>query len=211
MLDIILIILGVLCLITGLMGCILPFLPGPPVAYLGLVLLHFTDKVQYTTTQLIVWLLIVLVVQVLDYFTPMLGSKYSGGSRWGNWGCIIGTLIGLLFLPWGVIFGPFLGAVIGELLGNKEFSQALRSGVGSLIGFLLGTFLKFVVCGYFCYQFIVGFIRSENSFCTDLNYKFLLLFGTKRGKTRPRQQRNDIPYSVLSALSANAQSEGDSG
>lgn len=133
MLDIILIILGVLCLITGLMGCILPFLPSPPVAYLGLVLLHFTDKVQYTTTQLIVWLLIVLVVQVLDYFTPMLGSKYSGGSRWGNWGCIIGTLIGLLFLPWGVIFGPFLGAVIGELLGNKEFSQALRSGVGSLI------------------------------------------------------------------------------
>ena len=160
MLDIILIILGVLCLITGLMGCILPFLPGPPVAYLGLVLLHFTDKVQYTTTQLIVWLLIVLVVQVLDYFTPMLGSKYSGGSRWGNWGCIIGTLIGLLFLPWGVIFGPFLGAVIGELLGNKEFSQALRSGGGSVIGFLLGTFLKFVVCGYFCYQFIVGFIRS---------------------------------------------------
>mgnify|MGYP001063887115 CR=1 FL=1 len=156
MLDIILIILGVLCLITGLMGCILPFLPGPPVAYLGLVLLHFTDKVQYTTTQLIVWLLIVVVVQILDYFTPMLGSKYSGGSKWGNWGCIIG----LLFLPWGVIFGPFLGAVIGELLGNKEFSQALRSGVGSLIGFLLGTFLKFVVCGYFCYQFIVGFIRS---------------------------------------------------
>ena len=211
MLDIILIILGVLCLITGLMGCILPFLPGPPVAYLGLVLLHFTDKVQYTTTQLIVWLLIVVVVQILDYFTPMLGSKYSGGSKWGNWGCIIGTLIGLLFLPWGVIFGPFLGAVIGELLGNKEFSQALRSGVGSLIGFLLGTFLKFVVCGYFCYQFIVGFIRSYNSFCTDLNYKFLLLFGTKRGKTRPRQQRNDIPYSVLSALSANALSEGDSG
>ena len=126
MLDIILIILGVLCLITGLMGCILPFLPGPPVAYLGLVLLHFTDKVQYTTTQLIVWLLIVLVVQVLDYFTPMLGSKYSGGSRWGNWGCIIGTLIGLLFLPWGVNFGPFLGADIGELLGNKEFSLALR-------------------------------------------------------------------------------------
>ena len=153
MLDIILIILGVLCLITGLMGCVLPFLPGPPVAYLGLVLLHFTDKAQYSTTQLIVWL------QILDYFTPMLGSKYSGGSKWGNWGCIIGTLVGLLFLPWGVIFGPFLGAVIGELIGNKEFSQALKSGVGSLVGFMLGTLLKFVVCGYFCYQFIMGFIR----------------------------------------------------
>ena len=62
--------------------------------------------------------------RILDYFTPMLGSKYSGGSKWGNWGCIIGTLVGLLFLPWGIILGPFLGAVIGELLGNKEFSQA---------------------------------------------------------------------------------------
>lgn len=159
MLDIILIILGVLCLMTGLMGCVLPFLPGPPVAYLGLIFLHFTDKVQYSTTQLIVWLLIVGVIQILDYFTPMLGSKYSGGSKWGNWGCIIGTLVGLLFLPWGVIVGPFLGAVIGELIGNKEFSQALKSGVGSLIGFMLGTLLKFVVCGYFCYQFIMGFLR----------------------------------------------------
>ena len=150
MLDVILIIVSALCMIAGLAGCVLPFLPGPPIAYLGLVFLHFTDKVHYTSTQLIIWLLIVAVVQVLDYFTPMLGSKYSGGSKWGNWGCIIGTLVGLLFLPWGVILGPFLGA---------EFSQALKSGVGSLIGFILGTLLKFVVCGYFCYQFILGFIK----------------------------------------------------
>ena len=141
MLDVILIIVSALCMIAGLAGCVLPFLPGPPIAYLGLVFLHFTDKVHYTPTQLIIWLLIVAVVQVLDYFTPMLGSKYSGGSKWGNWGCIMGTLVGLLFLPWGVILGPFLGAVIGELLGNKEFSQALKSGVGSLIGFILGTLL----------------------------------------------------------------------
>ena len=149
MLDIILIVISALCMIAGLAGCILPFLPGPPIAYVGLVILHFTDKVQYSTTQLIVWLLIVAVLQVLDYFTPMLGSKYS----------IIGTLVGLLFLPWGIILGPFLGAVIGELLGNKEFSQALKSGVGSLLGFIFGTLLKFVVCGYFCYQFIIGLIR----------------------------------------------------
>ena len=138
MLDIILIVISALCMIAGLAGCILPFLPGPPIAYLGLVILHFTDKVEYTATQLIVWLLIVAVLQVLDYFSP---------------------LVGLLFLPWGIILGPFLGAVIGELLGNKEFSQALKSGFGSLIGFILGTLLKFVVCGYFCYQFIAGFIR----------------------------------------------------
>ena len=71
MLDIILIVIGVLCMIAGLAGCILPFLPGTPIAYLGLVILDLTDKVQYTTTQLIVWLLIVVVLQVLDYFMPM--------------------------------------------------------------------------------------------------------------------------------------------
>ena len=156
MVDVILIILGAVCMLTGLIGCIIPMLPGLPVAYVGLLLLHATDKVQYTTTQLLVWLLIVGVLSVLDYFTPMLGSKYGGGSKWGSWGCIIGTLVGLLFLPWGIIIGPFLGAVIGELLGDREFHQAIRSGIGSLIGFLFGTVLKLIVCGYFCYQFIVG-------------------------------------------------------
>ena len=58
MLDIILIVISALCMIAGLAGCILPFLPGPPIAYVGLIILHFTDKVQYSTTQLIVWLLI---------------------------------------------------------------------------------------------------------------------------------------------------------
>ena len=89
MLDVILIIIGALCMIAGLAGCILPFLPGPPIAYLGLFILHCTDKVEYSTTQLIVWLLIVVVLQVLDYFTPMLGSKYSGGLRF--WGLSLGN------------------------------------------------------------------------------------------------------------------------
>ena len=64
MLDVILIIVSALCMIAGLAGCVLPFLPGPPIAYLGLVFLHFTDKVHYTPTQLIIWLLIVAVVAV---------------------------------------------------------------------------------------------------------------------------------------------------
>ncbi|EJW98146.1 membrane protein containing DUF456 [gut metagenome] len=158
MLDIFLIVVGALCLLAGMAGCILPILPGPPISYVGLLLLHVTDKVQFTTTQLLAWLLAVVVMQVLDYFIPMLGSKYFGGSKWGNWGCVIGTLTGLLFLPWGIVFGPFLGAVVGELLGNKEFSQAFRSGIGSLAGFLVGTMLKFMICGYFFYQFIVSLV-----------------------------------------------------
>lgn len=156
--DIILIILGILCLITGLVGCFLPILPGPPVAYTGLLLLHFTDKVQFTTTELLIWLLIVVIAQILDYFIPMLGSKYSGGSRWGTRGCLAGTLIGLFFMPWGIILGPFLGAFIGELLGGQETGQALKSGLGSLLGFLFGTVLKCAIVGYFIWQFVAAFL-----------------------------------------------------
>lgn len=156
--DIILIILGILCLITGLVGCFLPILPGPPVAYTGLLLLHFTDKVQFTTAELLIWLLIVVIAQILDYFIPMLGSKYSGGSRWGTRGCLAGTLIGLFFMPWGIILGPFLGAFIGELLGGQETGQALKSGLGSLLGFLFGTVLKCVIVGYFIWQFVAALL-----------------------------------------------------
>lgn len=152
--DIFLIILGILCLLGGLLGCILPMLPGPPLAYAGMLLLHFTDKVQFSITQLAIWLIIVIAIQALDYFIPLLGAKYSGGSRWGTRGCLIGTIIGLFFMPWGIIVGPFVGAFIGELLGGKETAQALKSGFGSLFGFIFGTAIKCILCGYFIGQFV---------------------------------------------------------
>lgn len=156
--DVLLIILGIICLIVGLVGCFLPMLPGPPVAYAGLVLLHFTDKASFTGTQLLVWLGLVALMQILDYFVPMLGSKYSGSSRWGVRGCLVGTIVGLFFMPWGILLGPFLGAFIGELLGGREARQALKAGIGSLLGFLLGTILKCVLVGYFIWQFVAALV-----------------------------------------------------
>ena len=153
--DILLIVLGALCLIIGLAGCVLPMLPGPPVAYAGLILLHLTDYTQLSTIELIVCLVLVIVVQVLDYIIPMLGTKYTGGGgKWANRGTLIGTLIGMFFLPWGIIIGPFIGAFMGATKDGADNVQALKSGIGSLIGFLLGTVLKFVVCGYFIWIFI---------------------------------------------------------
>ena len=84
MLDVFLILMGILCLITGLAGCFLPVIPGPPVAYAGLLLLHFTGKVQYSATQLLLWLLIVVIVQVLDYFVPHAGQQIQRRNALGN-------------------------------------------------------------------------------------------------------------------------------
>ena len=156
--DILLISLSFLCLLIGFAGCILPVLPGAPLSYAGLLLLHFTDRVQFSTSQLLVWLVVVIVVQVLDYVVPLLGARYSGGSRWGTRGCLAGTIVGLFFMPWGIVLGPFLGAVAGELLGGRRTSEALRSGLGSLAGFLLGTVLKCAVCGYFIWVFVTALV-----------------------------------------------------
>ncbi|MBE6287962.1 MAG: DUF456 domain-containing protein [Mediterranea massiliensis] len=151
--EILLIIIGVVCLIVGLAGCILPMLPGPPVAYAALILLHLTSEAEFSAFQLTVWLILVILSQLLDYVIPMLGSKYTGGSQWGARGCLLGTIIGLFFMPWGIILGPFLGAVVGELLAGNDSTYALKSGIGSLLGFLLGTVIKCILCGYFAWQF----------------------------------------------------------
>ena len=101
-------------------------------------------------------------MQVLDYVIPMLGTKYAGGTKWGNWGCVIGTVAGQFFPPWGIVLGPFFGAVLGELVGDKNLKDALRSGVGSLVGFLFGTVIKLMLCGYFVWQFIAAFFPLQS-------------------------------------------------
>ena len=150
--DILLMVLAFLLLVASIVGCVLPVLPGPPLAYAGILLLHLTDKIHFTTHQLVIWLVIVIVLQVVDYITPLLGSKYSGGTSFGNRGCMAGTLLGLFFMPWGVIVGPFIGAVAGEMMGGQDFPHAIRSGIGTLLGFLFGTLLKVIVCFYFLVQ-----------------------------------------------------------
>lgn len=155
MVDVLIFVLAFLLLVAGIVGCVLPILPGTPLSYGGLLLLQFTGRADFSTAQLIAWLIIVIVLQVTDYITPLLGSKYGGGTDFGNRGCMAGTILGLFFMPWGIILGPFLGAVAGEMLGGNDLPHAIRAGIGSLLGFLLGTLLKVVVCFYFLVQGIL--------------------------------------------------------
>lgn len=155
--DILLYVSASVCLLLGFAGCFLPILPGPPVAYVGLLLLQATERFQFTAGQLVVWGLLVVVVQVLDYVTPIWGTKYSGGSKWGNWGCAVGTIAGIfLFAPWGILLGPFVGALVGELLGGKALDEAMKAGFGAFAGFVFSVVLKVGLCGYFAYCMIAG-------------------------------------------------------
>ncbi len=153
-----LIILAFILIVLGILGSILPVLPGVPVSYVGILLLHFTEKVQFSTQFLIFWLVMVILVQVLDYLVPIWGTKKFGGSKRGIWGCAIGMVVGLFFGPWGIILGPFLGAIVGELSGGKQTQSAIKAGFGSFVGFLLGVISKLIVSGFLLYYAIVSVV-----------------------------------------------------
>ena len=152
--DYVLIGFGVIFIISGLLGCVLPIIPGPPLSYIGLLFLHFTTKYSFSGKFLIIWAVITAVVYAIDYLIPMWGTKKFGGSKRGVWGSMIGLLIGLFFFPpFGIIIGPFAGAVIGELSAGKDSGTALKSGFGSFMGFLTGTLLKIITSGMMTWYF----------------------------------------------------------
>ncbi|HKK40234.1 MAG TPA: DUF456 domain-containing protein [Cryomorphaceae bacterium] len=167
--EIALAILSGLFLIIGLLGAILPVLPGPILSWVGILILHFTDYAEYTTTFLVVSALIVIAITVLDYFIPIWGTKKFGGTKAGVTGSTVGLIVGLFFPPLGLIIGPFAGALIGEILANrKEFKKALKSATGSFLGFLVGTGLKLIYCGVMIYYFFVAVFSSEASMVSSL-------------------------------------------
>ena len=145
--EVVLLILAFICLVVGIIGCIVPGLPGTPVAYAGLWIAQATERVDFSWQMLLVWGIVTVVVSVLDYVVPAWGTKQFGGTRYGVWGSTIGVFVGLFAGPWGVILGPLVGAVIGELLGGKAAAEAIRAGWGSFIGLLFGTILKLICCG----------------------------------------------------------------
>jgi uncharacterized protein len=152
--DILFIVLGAILIIAGILGSMLPFLPGPPLSYAGLILLHFTERFHFSSRFLIIWAIITALTYLIDYIIPIWGTKRFGGSRQGIWGSLIGLVAGIFFFPpLGIILGPFAGAVIGELIAGKNSSAAFRAGLGSFIGFLIGTFIQLIAAGLMAWQF----------------------------------------------------------
>lgn len=151
--DTFLIVTGIILLLAGIGGCIIPFLPGPPLAYGSLILLQLSPYKPFTEKFLIIWALVTLLVVVADYYIPIWGTKKFGGTKGGIWGATVGLVFGIfLFPPVGLIVGPFIGAFIGEILNNQDSNKAFRSAIGSFIGFVAGTVMKLgisIVMGYY--------------------------------------------------------------
>lgn len=144
--DIILIIFSALLMILGILGSFLPVIPGPFSSWVGLALLYFTEAIPTNWTLIIVTFIVAVIISILDYIIPSIGTKRFGGTKAGVIGTSVGLVIGLFApIPGGIIIGPFVGAFIGELMNKSNSKTALKAAFGSFVGFLASTFIKFIV------------------------------------------------------------------
>lgn len=142
--DIFLSVAAFLLTILGIVGSIVPALPGVVLSYAGLLCAYFTTYSSMSSGSLWLWLGIVLAVSAADYFLPAWMTRRFGGSRSGAIGATIGVFAGFFLLPpLGIVLGPFAGAVLGELVHDrKDIDRALKVGFGSFMAFIVGTGIK---------------------------------------------------------------------
>lgn len=154
MFDYIFLILGIFLMIFGLIGCLVPVLPGPPLSFLGLISLQVTRFGDFSKATLITLAAIAVVVTILDYVVPIWGTKKFGGSKYGIRGATVGLIIGIFLGPIGIILGPLIGAFVGEMIFKDDISYAIKAGFGSLIGFLTGIGLKLAASLIMTFYFV---------------------------------------------------------
>ncbi len=142
-----LIVIGLVLNLIGIIGIIVPALPGVILNYLGLILLYLArGRIEFGVNILIVFGILTVSVTLLDYIFPLLGAKKYGASRMGIWGAVIGMIIGMIFFPpFGIIFGLLIGAFLGELTAGKEHSQALRSSFATFLGSITSMVVKLIL------------------------------------------------------------------
>ena len=151
-----LIIFGTILIVLGIVGSILPAVPGPVLGYIGLIFLFFAKSGAVSVLVLVLFGITMLLLVLLDYLAPILGAKFSGASKKGLVGSIVGSLVGLLLLPpLGVFIGALVGAYLGEVADGKKSEQAFKAGIGTLFGSLAVIVLQTLFALSIAIYFIV--------------------------------------------------------
>ena len=141
-------------LLLGIIGSILPVLPGPPLSFLALLLLHFFSSFHFNPHVLISIGCVVIFITFFDYWLQIYGVKNFGGGKKATNGTIIGLIIGIfIFPPIGIIVGPFIGAFIGAKM-EHNINEPIKVAFGALLGFLGGAILKVITSIYITYWVI---------------------------------------------------------
>ncbi|ROI07111.1 DUF456 domain-containing protein [Kaistella haifensis] len=141
-------LVSILLLLVGILGTFLPVLPGLLLSLCGLLIYKFGTDSSLSMAYIWIFVFLTLLSIILNYVIPARTNRKYGGTRWGSVGSIIGTILGMFFipLPFGFLIGMFLGVFVGELLHDaKDKKKAWNSTKGAFIGFLYGTGFNFMV------------------------------------------------------------------
>lgn len=142
-------------MIIGLLGSFLPVLPGVPISWIGLLVLHLAPSVPMNYLFLGITFIIAAIIYILNLFIPAMGTKRFGGSRSGMIGATLGLVVGFIVpIPFGLIIGAFAGAFIGEIINKSDRKSALRAAFGSFVGLIASSFMEFIVAFAFLILFI---------------------------------------------------------
>jgi len=154
-------IIAALVVISGLIGTVVPALPGVPIIFAGLLLAAWSTGFQVVGWGTIGVLAVLTAASVMiDFLSAAFGAKRQGASPRAFWGATLGAVVGLFFGLVGIVLGPFIGAIVAELAAGSGPRQAGRSGYGVWIGLVLGTALKlaiaFLMLGIFLTKYLIG-------------------------------------------------------
>lgn len=152
-----LLLLALLLALTGIVGAILPALPGPPLSFVSLLVAYFACPGYISTELLFTLFALTLLSVVLDYMAPIWMTKVGGGTSAAVRGSTVGLILGLFFMPMGLIVGPLLGAFAGEMLSSRHVGRALRMAILSFISFLLTTGFKLVLSALMAFYAMEAF------------------------------------------------------
>jgi uncharacterized protein YqgC (DUF456 family) len=130
-------------ILLGVVGTVMPGIPGIPLVFAGMVLAAAVESFRLVS----LWTLGVLALLtalsvVIEYLAAAVGARRVGASPWAMAGAVLGGLAGIAFGPIGMLLGPLVGAVAGELLARRDLRQAGRAGIAAWLGFLVGTVAK---------------------------------------------------------------------
>ncbi|MGB7297853.1 MAG: DUF456 domain-containing protein [Burkholderiaceae bacterium] len=146
-------------LLLGLVGVILPAIPGTILVFGGVLLGAWIDDfTRISTTIVVIAGVLAVIAWVADYVSAMLGAKRAGASKTAVVGAAIGTVVGLFFGLVGLLFFPLIGAAIGEYLAISDLRRAGNVGVATWIGMLIGTVVKVVLTFFTIGIFLVALI-----------------------------------------------------
>ncbi len=151
------VVITIIVILIGIAGTIVPFIPGVPLIFIAITTYGWYEGFHTLNAKYIAVMATLTILSILvEYLASTLGAKYFGSSKYGIYGAIIGTLLGLfIFPPAGLLFGPWIGAIVGELIAGKDFPNAFRTGIGSIVGLFSGIVFSLILAIIMFISFLI--------------------------------------------------------